>query len=223
MYSSYYITHPGKTRLNNEDSYFINDIDGLWIVCDGMGGHQEGNFASRLVTDIFEYMKFSDNFEENLESIVSQIYNIHMLLKKKAQKTGKNSVVGTTIVLLHIIGSKGLIIHAGDSRCYHLRNNELTILTQDHAKNITTENGTRKVLINALSAPGELSIEINKIDVKKNDIFFLCSDGIYETLSINFIKNSLEEINLQNGLDRITEKILSGSATDNLTAIIVKI
>lgn len=223
MYSSYYITHPGKTRLNNEDSYFINDIDGLWIVCDGMGGHQEGNFASRLVTDIFEYMKFSDDFEKNLETIVSQIYNIHMLLKKKAQKTGRNSVVGTTIVLLYIIGSKGVVIHAGDSRCYHLRQNEFVLLTNDHAKNISTEQGTRKVLINALSAPGELSLEVNNIVVEKDDIFFLCSDGIYDTLSVNFIKNSLGDNDLQEGLDKITQKVLEGTATDNLTAIIVKV
>ena len=51
---SHSFTHPGHVRMNNEDAYFTNDSSGLWIVCDGMGGHQEGNFASHLVTDIFE-------------------------------------------------------------------------------------------------------------------------------------------------------------------------
>jgi serine/threonine protein phosphatase PrpC len=53
-YKSIYYTHPGHERKINEDSFYACDKDGLWIVCDGMGGHEEGSFASHLVTDSFE-------------------------------------------------------------------------------------------------------------------------------------------------------------------------
>lgn len=222
-FESYCITHPGKIRKNNEDSYFVNDEFGLWIVCDGMGGHQEGNFASRAVSDMFEHMKFSLHYEKNIESIISQIYNIHLLLKNKAQKTGKNSVIGTTIVLLYIQNNRGTIIHAGDSRCYVLRNNILELLTDDHAKEIDTSNGKRKVLTNALSAPGELSLEIQKIDIMENDIYLLCTDGMYETLNDTFIKETIENVSIESALDTMSQKVLCGLASDNLTAVIVRI
>ena len=66
--SSHSFTHPGNIRMNNEDSYFSNDNSGLWIVCDGMGGHQEGNFASHLVTDIFEQVELQGSFEQKIDA-----------------------------------------------------------------------------------------------------------------------------------------------------------
>jgi len=220
---SYSVTHPGHVRKNNEDSYYINDKQNLWIVCDGMGGHQEGNFASHLVTDIFEKMKMSGSFEEKIEAIISQIYNIHLILKKKVQTLGANAVVGTTIVLLFIEGEKGVTIHAGDSRCYLLRDDHLSFVTLDHAKEIQTKNGMRKVLTNALSAPGELSVEVKKFRVQKRDIFLLCSDGLYDNVNAEFIQESLSCLSLDVGLDILTSYVLSKEADDNLTAIIVEI
>ncbi len=82
--ASHSFTHPGHIRMNNEDAYFTNDASGLWIVCDGMGGHQEGNFASHLVTDIFEQVNLSGSFDQKIEAITSQFYNIHRILQKKS-------------------------------------------------------------------------------------------------------------------------------------------
>jgi serine/threonine protein phosphatase PrpC len=145
-------THPGNVRNNNEDSYYVSDDRGLWAVCDGMGGHQEGNFASHLVTDIFERMQIGGSFDEKIEAITSQLYNIHLILQKKAQKTGRNAVIGTTVVVLLVEGQKGACMHAGDSRCYLLRDGGMSQVTEDHAKEIDTPRGRRKVLVNALSA-----------------------------------------------------------------------
>lgn len=221
--TSYSMTHPGHIRTNNEDSYYVSDKRGLWIVCDGMGGHQEGNFASHLVTDIFEKMQMSGSFDEKVDAIISQIYNIHLILKKKAQTTGIDAVVGTTIVLLYIEGEKGVSIHAGDSRCYLLREDHLSLVTLDHAKEIQTQNGLRKVLTNALSAPGELSLEVKKFRVQKRDIFLLCSDGLYDNVTTELIQESLNCLSLQMGLDLLTSYVLSNEADDNLTAVIVEL
>jgi serine/threonine protein phosphatase PrpC len=220
---SYSITHPGHVRKNNEDSYYVNDKRGLWIVCDGMGGHQEGNFASHLVTDIFEKMHMCGSFDEKIEAIIAQIYNIHLILKKKAQMIGADAVVGTTLVLLYIEGQKAVSIHAGDSRCYLLRDDHLSLVTVDHARVINTPNGSRKVLTNALSAPGEISLEVKKFRVQQRDVFLLCSDGVYDNVSSDFIQETLQCLSLQVGLDVLVSFVLSKEADDNLTAVIIEI
>ncbi|WP_457744612.1 PP2C family protein-serine/threonine phosphatase [Sulfurimonas sp.] len=207
--------------MNNEDSYFSNDSAGLWIVCDGMGGHQEGNFASHLVTDIFEQVKLKGTFEEKIDLITAQFYNIHRILQKKVHKLGGNAVIGTTLVLLLIDKEKAASIHSGDSRCYICRNTKLSMVTQDHAKNIQSENGERKALTRALCAPGELSLEVKKFQVLKDDVFLLCSDGFYDNLPIKIIQEGMQIKLLEDAMKLMSQTVLSGKADDNLTATLV--
>jgi len=218
---SHSFTHPGHVRMNNEDAYFTNDASGLWIVCDGMGGHQEGNFASHLVTDIFEQIELKGTIDEKIEAIQSQFYNIHRILQKKVHKLGNNAVIGTTLVLLLIEGEQAVSIHSGDSRCYVYRNGTLSMVTQDHARTIQSEGGERKALTKALSAPGELSLEVKKFLTQKNDVFLLCSDGFYDNLSHNLIKEGMQIEILEEGMNLMSSKVLSGVADDNLTATLV--
>jgi serine/threonine protein phosphatase Stp1 len=221
--SSYSYTHPGHIRMNNEDSYYSDDEAGLWIVCDGMGGHQEGNFASHLVTDIFEQVELKGTFENKIEIITSQFYNIQKILEKKAHKLGNNAIIGTTLVLLLIDNEHGATIHSGDSRCYVYRDEKLSLVTQDHAQSIQNENGERKALTRALSAPGNLSLEIKKFHVQKEDIYLLCSDGFYDNLSTTTIKEGMRFETLKEGMELMTSSVLAGNADDNLTATLIKV
>lgn len=221
-YSSLSFTHPGHVRMNNEDAYFANDTLGLWIVCDGMGGHQEGNFASHLVTDIFEQVELTGSFVQKIDAITLQFYNIHRILQKKVHKLGCNAVIGTTLVLLFVEGEKAVSIHSGDSRCYLYRDNKLSTITQDHAKTIRSEHGERKALTCALSAPGELSLEVTRFQIKKNDVFLLCSDGFYEGLSEDTLSEGMQNNSLSHGLEFMSTEVLLGKADDNLTATLIQ-
>ena len=104
--------------------------------------------------------------------ITTQFYNIHRILQKKVHKLGDSAVIGTTLVLLLIDGEQAVSIHSGDSRCYIYRNGTLSMVTQDHAKNIQSEHGERKALTRALCAPGELSLEVKKFQTFKDDCVF---------------------------------------------------
>lgn len=216
-------THPGHLRKNNEDAFYSCDQRGIWIVCDGMGGHQEGNFASHLVTDIFEQMQMQGDFDRKINDVNAQIYNIHRILQKKAHMLGKNVVIGTTLVLLLIEGDQGACIHSGDSRCYIQRDGKLATVTQDHAKTIVRDGQERKVLTRALSAPGELSIEIKRFSVKSDDIFLLCSDGFYDNLTSSQIKSNMINGQIEQSLKKMSAVVLDGAADDNLTASIVEV
>ncbi|PLY06567.1 MAG: hypothetical protein C0625_08210 [Arcobacter sp.] len=221
IFKSFAFTHPGHIRKVNEDSFYASDDRGLWIVCDGMGGHEEGNFASHLVTDIFEEMQMSGDFENKIFIMNKQIENIHNILKNKVEKSVKDITIGTTLILLFIEGNKGVCIHSGDSRCYNLRDNVLSTVTKDHSVEINDLYGYRKVLTSALSAPGNLFVETTRFIVKKDDLFLLCSDGLYDNISSKIIKLSLEDKSLEIGMERLRSSVLSTKADDNITAIMV--
>ncbi|WP_072680132.1 PP2C family serine/threonine-protein phosphatase [Arcobacter sp. LA11] len=221
IYKSFTFTHPGHIRKVNEDSFYASDERGLWIVCDGMGGHAEGNFASHLVTDIFEEMQMSGDFENKIFIMNKQIEKIHAILKNKVEKLGENITIGTTIILLFIEGEKGVCIHSGDSRCYNLRDNILSTVTKDHSVEINDLYGYRKVLTSAISAPGNLFVETTRFIAKKNDAFLLCSDGLYDNVSSKIIKSALEDETLEKGMERLRLSVLSTKADDNITAILV--
>jgi len=216
-------THPGHQRKNNEDAFYSSDDRGLWIVCDGMGGHQEGNFASHLVTDIFEQMQMNGDFDSKIDDITAQIYNIHRILQKKSHKIGQNVVIGTTLVILFIEGSKGVCIHSGDSRCYIYRNDKLSMVTQDHARTVIHNGEERKVLTKALSAPGELAIEVKRFNVQNSDVYLLCSDGFYDNLSNTTLKEGMQTTYISEGLHQMSSNVLNGVADDNLTATMVEV
>ncbi len=214
-------THPGHIRKINEDAFYSSDDKGLWIVCDGMGGHDEGNFASHLITDIFEDFELKGSFEDKIALMHKQLKVIHDILQNKVEKLGGNVQIGTTLMLLHIEDEKGVCIHSGDSRCYNLRNNVLSTVTKDHAIEINDFYGYRKVLTSAISAPGDFNVEITRFVVEEKDIFLLCSDGLYDNIENQTIKSAMEESNIEIGIEKLRFNVLSSTADDNITAILV--
>ncbi|MFK2823968.1 PP2C family protein-serine/threonine phosphatase [Arcobacter sp. YIC-80] len=221
MFKSFAFTHPGHIRKVNEDSFYISDEKGLWIVCDGMGGHDEGNFASHLITDIFEQLELKGTLEEKISLMSKQLQVIHSILQNKVDKLGKNIKIGTTLMLLCIEGNRGVCIHSGDSRCYNLRGEVLSTVTKDHSIEIDDFYGYRKVLTSAISAPGDFNIEVTRFIVDPNDVYLLCSDGLYDNISSLTIKSSMEEQSLENGINKLKFNVLSSTADDNITAIMV--
>lgn len=221
MFKSFFFTHPGLVRTVNEDSFYTNDEFGLWIVCDGMGGHEEGNFASHLITDIFEELKLEGNFEERIDLMSEQLKVIHSLLEKKVEKINRDIKIGTTLMLLHIFEDKGVCIHSGDTRCYNLRDDILSTVTKDHAIEYDDFYGYRKVLTSAISAPGALRFEITRFLIQENDTFLLCSDGLYDNISNRIIKDSMQDESMEIGIKSLQDNVLLSPADDNITAILV--
>lgn len=216
-------THPGYVRKVNEDSYYVNDHKGLWVVCDGMGGHEEGLFCSTLATDSFEALELNEDFQSNTDKIIQMIHLIKKQLDKKASTLKEGMIIGTTLVLLYIKDDEALCISAGDSRCYILREEKLSLVNVDHTKELMLDEKVRSVLTNALFAPGDISIDIKRFIVKKDDRFLLCSDGLYNYLDNKKIKKAMGDVVYKNGLKSLTSSVLENEADDNITAVMVGI
>lgn len=220
VHSSSFI-HPGHIRRVNEDSFYSNDEEGLWIVCDGMGGHEEGLFASNLATDSFEALELHFDFEVNVQRIIQTVHFIKKQLDKKIAMLGRDIIIGTTLILLYIKGNNAFCMGAGDSRCYLLRDNKLSLVSMDHTRELVDESGMQTVLTNALYAPGDISVDTKRFAVKHNDTFLLCSDGLYNSLTNQQIKKAMDNETLKVGLKSLVTCVLADKADDNLTGVMV--
>ena len=166
------ITDVGKKRSHNEDAFAIHQEKGLFIMCDGMGGHASGEVASQLAVDeiarFFIELCRDSTFDWPYELDENRPFNARALERilyandrifVESMKNKELEGMGTTVCAMATAGSQMAIAHVGDSRVYRYRDNTLTQLTEDHS------------LINHYRRLGELSEEdLEALGKKKNVI-----------------------------------------------------
>lgn len=226
----------GKKRENNEDSFLILDKYNLFLVADGMGGHQAGEVASSIIKKTIEenYESLKNlNPKKRLEEIV-KMCNLKVL--ERAQEKNYLKGMGSTLTCLLIEKDRYYVAHVGDSRAYLLRDGKLYQLTEDHsliqaqikAGYLTKEQGKQSKLKHILmkSIGGRLEVEpdIKEGEVKSGDIYLLSTDGFHGELEEEEIKNLLllpEDLNkkVKNMVEFANEK----DGSDNITILIAKI
>lgn len=224
---------------NKNDDYAGYDYEegssGIWVVADGLGGHMDGNVASRLaVESSLEYFRGNNKLtEDNIDKIIRNA-NIDII---NAQ--GKNKLSGgmrTTIVSLFTDSDQALWAHVGDSRLYYFKQGQLNFQTKDHsvsqmavsAGEISPDqirfHEDRNKLLRVLGNEPELKIEVLKEPVKleSGDAFLLCTDGfwemIYETeMEIDLCKANTPDEWIRYMIGRLYKRV-SGE-NDNFTVM----
>ncbi len=254
------ITDKGKKRANNEDSFIDMPEMGLFAIADGMGGERYGEVASALaVKTVSEFVKnskavieaylmseSSENRAQVLKMLADALIKANTKVYKKADELKLNGRMGTTLTIFLAVEDTGFMVHAGDSRLYMVRENEITLLSTDHtvANDYRKQYGdqqidfderisgmlTRAVGIQEFIEPEKLSFVI-----APNDRYLLCSDGLYnylgengdETLQAFLTLRDHEPENedkyLSSTLNSFIEKTYKNGAGDNITAIIISV
>ena len=207
---SFYLTDAGRVRSHNEDSVtIVKNLSGehLMIVADGMGGHRAGEIASSTVceaisTTINTAMKAGENFCENM--LLRAIDAAYDLLDERDTATNEAKKMGTTVTFLMLHEEGATIAHMGDSRVYQIRplknedRAEILFQTEDHslvndlikigeltpedAKNHPRKNVITRALQPHLEHRYKADIVTLK-DIRPNDFFYMCSDGMLEEAS----------------------------------------
>ena len=236
---SSYATHPGLVRQNNEDCIRIDEKLSIYLLADGMGGHNAGEVASALAVDT-AYDALSSKIENTTidclaELMENAINAAHMEISTKA-RTGLSFMgMGTTLVIVIIKESMAYVAHAGDSRCYHFSfSRRLKQITNDHtmgdqllAHGIPREQILEKQFHNLTQAVGcgEPPIpDFNTVTVTQGDILLLCSDGLTDMLVDNEIETILANgdaslnILAANLIDAANEK----GGHDNISVILIR-
>jgi len=192
------LTHTGRERPRNEDSYLVKTGEDLAIlaVADGMGGHMAGDVASALAIDIFEryWEDVSRNgppaperFAEIIENLFIQANNL--ILEEAARDSGKEGM-GTTLTVGLISGLHMVIGHVGDSRAYLVSEAGLTMLTEDHSllEQLIQEgrmspeeaegHPNRHILLRALGTSANVKVDLIPVQLHEGDALLFCSDGL---------------------------------------------
>jgi protein phosphatase len=189
-------------RSNNEDTIISGDLwnnaGRFFVVCDGVGGNTMGERASELACQkIHEYLTREFSYSDEYELINQLMNRVETDFDDYINECPNAKSMATTMALAILYSGKAVIAHIGDSRIYHIRNNQILFKTQDHSlvnefvKSgiITAEEALthpqRNVIMRAIQGkptkPMKADVHIIN-NVKSSDYFFICSDGILESI-----------------------------------------
>lgn len=241
----------GRHRKHNEDSYLCNSREKLFLVADGIGGQSSGEIASKLAirsTEEFVTRSRAEGFNWPIEYEKGLSLEQNRLLaaatwannqiKELSTQNPSMKGMGTTLIGVIIEGDQLATINVGDSRLYRIRNEQIEQITQDHtlageqermgllSKEAAYNHPQKHILTSALGmrAIEKIRIDLSLVEILKNDLYLICSDGLNDMLSDEEIVtaiNSVEDRSLEKiGLSLIQQANLAGGR-DNITVILL--
>ena len=230
-------TNTGHVRTRNEDSILLLDDEGIWLVADGMGGHHAGDFASQTIARNMGLYKQQDSLEDSVLLLEENILNSNAIIREKSSKLGKNTTIGSTVVCTYIWQNYLFTFWAGDSRLYRYREGKIERLTDDHsyveelvrmgkieAKDAESHPAAN-VVLKAVGIDDELSMDFDYFELLNNDIFIICSDGLYKDLNENTIATIISDN--KDDMVALSQSLLSRSldagGTDNTSIITLRV
>ncbi|MGD2092692.1 MAG: Stp1/IreP family PP2C-type Ser/Thr phosphatase [Candidatus Aminicenantes bacterium] len=235
-------TDVGKERTVNEDYFLINREKNLFIVADGMGGHNAGDVASKNATKIAdEYLTIDllhgirgDN-RKIRETVIKSLLHAHLKILEMADKNPQYQGMGCTMVAALIMGNSLHLCHVGDARGYVCNEKGIVLLTRDHSfvmdlvqkGKLTMEEARLSPMKNklhqAIGASKTINPDYKHYILKNDDKILLCSDGLWDMMSDDQIYTVLKQ-------DKPAKKICDtfikmaniAGGHDNITAIVVR-
>ena len=248
----------GNVRGNNEDNFFINgktlqavipetvyisdeSSRGLYAVCDGMGGEENGELASEIAVNTLReyYWKPFEKGTDLVENVNQYTEEANARICVEIEKNGGQRM-GSTFSALYIRDGLAHAFNVGDSRVYMFRNNQLTQLSQDHtqvrglvdmgivsAEQARTHPGRHTLTQHLGIFPSEMVIEpyaARPLEIENGDVFLLCSDGLTDMLEDDEIANIMGQNPYPRGTaESLIAAALKNGGKDNVTVIAAKV
>jgi len=245
------LTDVGLQRDHNEDSYLVLDAYGLFIVADGMGGHQAGDVASRVASeamadffrstaseDVTWPYHFDTALSEDENRLLTGIRIANRQVFERSIRARELQGMGTTMVtLLFSPRNRRLYIgHVGDSRCYRVRNGHIRLMTRDHSlindyllsmPELTEEQMEglpRNVITRALGMQDHVVVDLQADEPHEGDVYMLCSDGLSGMVSDEALLDVLNRDEPPSDLcRRLIELANRNGGEDNITAVVMRL
>jgi protein phosphatase len=238
-------TDTGRVRDLNEDVFVLRAEDGLFVVCDGMGGAPAGEVASRLAADAIvrridearghgvvtgderEYLPHTTLLAEAVRRSNAMIYD---RARQDPARAGMGTTVVTAWIRQHIAG----VAHVGDSRAYLWHGGRLEPLTRDHSlaearltAGLAPDDGAaceQNVLVRVLGREPDVDVELNEVPVQPGDYVLLCSDGLTRMLSERVLADAIVRLREpQQICDYLIGAANDRGGADNITVVVVEV
>jgi PPM family protein phosphatase len=242
-------SEPGDVRPHNEDytgAFAPTTPDDAWdrgplvVVADGLGGHAAGEVASRVAVDAAIGDWTRGGAQAPRQALRTAVRAANVAVYDAALERGRQGM-GTTITALTLAGHTALIANVGDSRAYRVRGEDCEQLTADHSKVgemlrmrlITPEQArnhpARSMLTRSLGADPAVQVDIVEADVARDDVFVLCSDGLWDAVARAELGTIVAGMLGQRSLlavdaaTALVDLALKRDAPDNVTAAVVHV
>lgn len=243
------LSHVGRQRQHNEDSYRVDEAARLFLVADGMGGHAAGEIASRIAAEsVAEFVAHTEQddgtwpyaYDETLTRATNRLMAALKLANTRVleamRKDSRLRGMGTTVVASLIDGNSISVAHVGDSRGYLIRNEAIERITDDHswvfeqvqAGMLSADEAERHPLRNVITRAlgGALTVvpDASEIDLRDGDIFILCSDGLTgmvpEPEILRIVLECKDDLEL--ACQKLIDCANERGGYDNITAVLIK-
>jgi serine/threonine protein phosphatase Stp1 len=225
-------THQGQVRDHNEDGWFASEEHGVWAVADGMGGHENGEWASGVVVEALGKLRLGGAFEDCCRQIAEALHDANEAIQKESSTSGKQ--MGTTAVVLFVREGRFAVLWVGDSRAYLLRAGELHQLSKDHTQvqemvdlgmleaDQAHLHPMRHVLARAIGVTAEIQVDVILDEIESGDTFLLASDGLHCCVADDTIGRMLAGASLEAVTNDLVNESLDHGAPDNVTVVAVR-
>jgi len=231
----------GRVRSRNEDSYAVVENEHLAVVADGMGGHGNGDIASRIAVDAVCEVYTGPVDGEGDEFAVAErlqkaFAHAHERIRAAGEEDNSLRGMGTTLIAAVIEDGSAVIGHVGDSRAYALRGSTLTQLTEDHSwvreqvvaghlsVDQAREHPFKSVVTRALGGEHAVKVDLRRVRLQDGDVLLLCSDGLTTMLTDEEIA---ELLNQGGSINEMTKRLVDAAnklgGADNITVVMVTV
>ena len=227
-YTSHFLSHAGAVRSLNEDAYLEAPDLGLWAIADGMGGHEAGELASRLVIDALDTIRPETTCEGMVRQVRERLAVANWRIREVSATRFYGRLIGSTAAVLVICGGTGVCLWAGDTRVYRYRGRVLDRLTRDHSRTEeliamgvlevqdAADSRFSNIITRAVGVEDHLELEVRAESLEAADLFLMCSDGLNKVVTDEEIGEAMRSAGI-GAATALLELALSRAPTDNVT------
>lgn len=233
-WSSACLTDVGRIRALNEDACLDLPHRGVWVVADGMGGHDAGELASGMIIEALSTLPAAARMDQLIGEVEGRLLEVNTRLVNEAAQRGESVTIGSTVAVLLASHGQCACLWAGDSRVYRLRAGRFARLTRDHSqveewveqgymlREDAENHPGANVITRAVGADVRLELDSQFHDLDHRDRFLLCTDGLYKELSEGEMHDMMSRGNCAEVCRSLVGLALDRGCRDNVTVVVVE-
>lgn len=241
MIKTFSITDIGKKRKLNQDYVYtsempVGNLSNLFMVADGMGGHNAGDYASRCAIETIVDCAMELEDDEAVTILEKAIHRANDVVRDKAESDENLSGMGTTIVAATIEGNTLCVANVGDSRLYVISNREIRQVTRDHSyveemvrlgeikREQARSHPDKNIITRAVGAMDEIDIDFFKVTLSPDDIVLMCSDGLTNMIEDEEIRMILQgQRDLVEKAESLVNAANNNGGKDNIAVVLIEV
>lgn len=229
------ISDTGLVREKNEDAFFIDEDQGFFLVCDGMGGHRGGEVASHMAVETISRSMEGFTSANAQQLLVQGIKNANQAILKAGLENENLFEMGTTVTAALVSDTQFTVANVGDSGVFIIRDGAIRKVTRDHTlaeKMLSNgvlkpeemrDNAYNHILTRALGIEEQIEIDLFNEELWTDDILLMCSDGLTDMLTPEEILTIVQayRTDLEFAAQQLLSEALAKGGFDNITIVLL--